>query len=479
MPAARELLSNFFGSRHDEKMLERWGRKLDDKNMLEQAGALLWERAQEQQTLSSSYMELTRRSVKCLEKASSLGCARAGDLLRLVQGRFVGKTDSQSSAVDEPSVLAFLEASNANAQLQHDPATIVEGAWSLDDLMHKQQDIEEYVREHDGSYMARTYLMALRKCVDCLRAAGNLDWSTAAASLAMSYLFDTKAVRTDDSIVRGVLSYAESNDDAWCLVCRYYAQNSIMDPAFTQRITLLNRLIARCANGPDRRLMPILYEHRGCMRGFQMHWSQAVADFEMALKLLQDPAYSLWPNDPEEHFPDTAGLGLSEFRWRAAMQAEMNKNIGTCAQHLPDDAKAERCLRAFVEASNIDSDRLPQSWYELGQLALLKSDLPEARRCLEKGDLAVKAVPSFIRTRGEDTRRVFKSLLDMLAANPKRAQAIASRTEQCRAARGCWACGKLQKLQRCSGCGIAAYCSPSCQKHDWKKHKPVCGPRAE
>jgi hypothetical protein len=45
----------------------------------------------------------------------------------------------------------------------------------------------------------------------------------------------------------------------------------------------------------------------------------------------------------------------------------------------------------------------------------------------------------------------------------------------------CWGCGKRQeqvsrKLQRCSKCGNARYCSAECQRHGWtRQHKVKCG----
>lgn len=39
----------------------------------------------------------------------------------------------------------------------------------------------------------------------------------------------------------------------------------------------------------------------------------------------------------------------------------------------------------------------------------------------------------------------------------------------------CWQCGKTGvKLQRCSGCMKARYCSAACQKLQWKTHKAEC-----
>lgn len=34
--------------------------------------------------------------------------------------------------------------------------------------------------------------------------------------------------------------------------------------------------------------------------------------------------------------------------------------------------------------------------------------------------------------------------------------------------------GKKMRSMRCSGCKVAHYCSPACQKKDWKGHKLVC-----
>ena len=42
--------------------------------------------------------------------------------------------------------------------------------------------------------------------------------------------------------------------------------------------------------------------------------------------------------------------------------------------------------------------------------------------------------------------------------------------------RACWSCKKLcASCKKCSGCGLAAYCSRECQKKDWGRHKAECG----
>ncbi|KAJ7129322.1 hypothetical protein C8R44DRAFT_75213 [Mycena epipterygia] len=40
----------------------------------------------------------------------------------------------------------------------------------------------------------------------------------------------------------------------------------------------------------------------------------------------------------------------------------------------------------------------------------------------------------------------------------------------------CYRCNKPgdPKLRKCARCHVARYCSPECQKNDWKLHKPVC-----
>mmetsp|Transcript_4478 Transcript_4478/g.8260 ORF Transcript_4478/g.8260 Transcript_4478/m.8260 type:complete len:145 (+) Transcript_4478:138-572(+) len=37
----------------------------------------------------------------------------------------------------------------------------------------------------------------------------------------------------------------------------------------------------------------------------------------------------------------------------------------------------------------------------------------------------------------------------------------------------CQACGK-DASKKCSRCSTVWYCSPECQRQDWKSHKPVC-----
>ncbi|TFK18023.1 hypothetical protein FA15DRAFT_649933 [Coprinopsis marcescibilis] len=39
----------------------------------------------------------------------------------------------------------------------------------------------------------------------------------------------------------------------------------------------------------------------------------------------------------------------------------------------------------------------------------------------------------------------------------------------------CAICSKKEGLRLCSACGEKVYCSPECQKGDWKQHKPECG----
>ena len=41
----------------------------------------------------------------------------------------------------------------------------------------------------------------------------------------------------------------------------------------------------------------------------------------------------------------------------------------------------------------------------------------------------------------------------------------------------CTSCNKLSAVKKCSRCLSTQYCSPSCQKTDWKRgHKNVCTP---
>ncbi|KAF8978408.1 hypothetical protein BDQ17DRAFT_1265685, partial [Cyathus striatus] len=39
----------------------------------------------------------------------------------------------------------------------------------------------------------------------------------------------------------------------------------------------------------------------------------------------------------------------------------------------------------------------------------------------------------------------------------------------------CAVCSQTSKLRLCSACGERIYCSQSCQKSDWPKHKIQCG----
>ncbi|KAI0270585.1 hypothetical protein BC834DRAFT_521305 [Gloeopeniophorella convolvens] len=42
--------------------------------------------------------------------------------------------------------------------------------------------------------------------------------------------------------------------------------------------------------------------------------------------------------------------------------------------------------------------------------------------------------------------------------------------------KGCGVCGKTGSLKYCAACHTARYCSPECQRSDWKKHKLSCKP---
>ena len=39
---------------------------------------------------------------------------------------------------------------------------------------------------------------------------------------------------------------------------------------------------------------------------------------------------------------------------------------------------------------------------------------------------------------------------------------------------GCVICSRQVSLRACSSCGVHLYCSPKCQKEDWKVHKILC-----
>lgn len=39
----------------------------------------------------------------------------------------------------------------------------------------------------------------------------------------------------------------------------------------------------------------------------------------------------------------------------------------------------------------------------------------------------------------------------------------------------CGACGRVDNVKKCGGCGVVAYCGKECQKKDWEMHKQVCG----
>ena len=38
----------------------------------------------------------------------------------------------------------------------------------------------------------------------------------------------------------------------------------------------------------------------------------------------------------------------------------------------------------------------------------------------------------------------------------------------------CWTCNKVKGTLKCGKCKVARYCSPSCQKGDWHRHKKMC-----
>ncbi|KAJ7644840.1 hypothetical protein FB45DRAFT_784839 [Roridomyces roridus] len=38
----------------------------------------------------------------------------------------------------------------------------------------------------------------------------------------------------------------------------------------------------------------------------------------------------------------------------------------------------------------------------------------------------------------------------------------------------CYNCSKEGKISKCTGCRRVGYCSPECQKTNWKQHKPIC-----
>jgi len=48
------------------------------------------------------------------------------------------------------------------------------------------------------------------------------------------------------------------------------------------------------------------------------------------------------------------------------------------------------------------------------------------------------------------------------------------------AVRVCGKCGKeAENMKKCSACKMIRYCSPECQKGDWKAHKKSCKKAAE
>ncbi len=74
---------------------------------------------------------------------------------------------------------------------------------------------------------------------------------------------------------------------------------------------------------------------------------------------------------------------------------------------------------------------------------------------------------------GSNQRKIFGDVhfLDLSEIDEFNLKATASKV--------CALCGvseHAEKLKKCSGkCGGAVlYCSPTCQKNDWKNHKPFC-----
>lgn len=39
---------------------------------------------------------------------------------------------------------------------------------------------------------------------------------------------------------------------------------------------------------------------------------------------------------------------------------------------------------------------------------------------------------------------------------------------------GCYQCGEIKPLKTCGGCKVVHYCSPECQRKNWKSHKKQC-----
>ncbi|RKO93303.1 hypothetical protein BDK51DRAFT_41233 [Blyttiomyces helicus] len=52
--------------------------------------------------------------------------------------------------------------------------------------------------------------------------------------------------------------------------------------------------------------------------------------------------------------------------------------------------------------------------------------------------------------------------------------AIIERVHRARSGLAGGACGGSTRLKKCAGCKRAAYCSPTCQQADWKRHRPSC-----
>ena len=74
-----------------------------------------------------------------------------------------------------------------------------------------------------------------------------------------------------------------------------------------------------------------------------------------------------------------------------------------------------------------------------------------------------------------------KPLLPGLGLRKENLLRTASLIVQADKKRYCQCCGKEgYRFQKCSGCRWAYYCSPACQRADWKeKHKRNCNPNLQ